>query len=148
MTLSKEDQWYTRIVFIYIRFCLRMLSFLSMIYTMKEKVIESFFAILDTYGWHRTACVKCKYSDETYVAHRAWIEELMLMVYWRARKNRGLSMRISIDRYSYASCVIFRREIHKRILVVTKQKKTIFVIRNSRKYSLVGFIFYVKCPIN
>ena len=67
------------------------------------------FAILDTYGWHRTACVKCKYSDETYVAHRVWIEELMLMVYWRAGKNRGLSMRISIDRYSYASCVCIQK---------------------------------------
>ena len=49
-------------------------------------------------------------QNETYVAHIGRREEIMLMVYWRARKNRGLSMRISIDIYSYASCVVLRNK--------------------------------------
>ena len=59
-----------------------MLSFLSMIYTMKEKVIESFFAILNTYMDDTGQLVlNVNIQNETYVAHRAWREGLMLMVY-------------------------------------------------------------------
>ena len=58
-----------------------MLSFLSMIYTMKEKVIESFLlssTLMDDTG---QLVLNVNIQNETYVAHRAWREGLMLMVY-------------------------------------------------------------------